>query len=281
MKIIIFIILIFQCFTQETWGSIKRVSSFQEISRNLAVINKDTLLVFDVYKVLIFPEDKILQEEHGKELENLSNKLKERVGELKIQEILSRIWLYHNVKLVDPNIPSIISDTLNKGIKVIALTNFPTGSYGLVPSMEDLRIRTLKKKGIDFSSSFPEFPYIRFDNIKCNDTGEFASFKGGILFSCSTPKGPLLEVFLKLMSWKPKCIVFIDDKYKNLESVEKIAKKLGIDFIGIEYVALVKNNTDPLIEKRGALQLDVIDKEHKWISDEEANKRCCSEELGL
>lgn len=265
--------LIFCYARGESITNIKKTNNLQEVFQYFDDITPETLVIFDVYKVLIIPKDKILHEEHEKILKRLTHELTKRIGNHKTQELLSLIWLQHKVKLIESSFPSIITALLEKEVKVIALTNFPTGSYGLVSSMEDLRIRTLKDYGIDFSSSFPKFPHIIFSKVKCSNTGEYACFKKGILFSCGTSKGALLEEFLNIIHKKPKHIIFVDDKYKNLESVANISKKMGIKFTGFEYTNTKDNLLHTLIEKRGKLQFDTIEMERIWLPDEEADKR--------
>jgi hypothetical protein len=83
-------------------------------------------------------------------------------------------------------------------------------------------------------------------------------------------KGKALKAFLNHYKLKFKKIIFIDDRKKNLESVEKTISKLNIPFVGIEYTAAVMH-TEPLNEKRAKLQFKTLSKEKKWISDSEAD----------
>ena len=51
-----------------------------------------------------------------------------------------------------------------------------------------------------------------------------------------------------------------------------MAKKDGIEFVGIEYTAVKDKKIAPLNQERARLQLAVLEKEQRWLSDEEASK---------
>jgi hypothetical protein len=87
------------------------------------------------------------------------------------------------------------------------------------------------------------------------------------------PKGEVLKAFLDYAELSPKKIIFVDDKEKNLKSVEAFAREAKIPFIGFQYTAIVDRSKSLLNEKRAQLQFEVLEKEHKWLSDEEADKQ--------
>ncbi len=71
-----------------------------------------------------------------------------------------------------------------------------------------------------------------------------ATYKHGILFCSNNHKGDALiallareEMYNKEFRY-PKKIVCIDDKEKNVKSIEEEAKKLGIAFVGLRYAYL-------------------------------------------
>lgn len=57
----------------------------------------------------------------------------------------------------------------------------------------------------------------------------------GIISSGNASKGKALQAFLKNAKYNPKRIVFVDNLRENLESVGKLAKKRGIDYVGLWY----------------------------------------------
>lgn len=51
-----------------------------------------------------------------------------------------------------------------------------------------------------------------------------------------------------------------------------MAKQNDIEFVGIEYTAAKDKKIAPLNQNRARLQLSVLEKEQRWLSDEEASK---------
>ena len=66
---------------------------------------------------------------------------------------------------------------------------------------------------------------------------------------------------------------FGSHRQKHLESVEAFSKAAGIPFMGFHYTAVAERPKTSLNEKRARLQFEVLEEEHIWLSDEEANKR--------
>lgn len=61
--------------------------------------------------------------------------------------------------------------------------------------------------------------------------------------------------------------------------METFAQEGGIEFLGIEYTAIKESKIEPLDKERADLQFKVLEKEHKWLSDEEADARIRTGEL--
>ena len=47
----------------------------------------------------------------------------------------------------------------------------------------------------------------------------------------------------------------------------------NIEFLGIEYTAAYDTKIEQFNAKRAKLQFEVLEKEHKWLSDQEADVR--------
>jgi len=92
-------------------------------------------------------------------------------------------------------------------------------------------------------------------------------FKRGIIFGC--PKGDVLSAFLDHAQWKPKRIIFIDDFLEFVNSMEEMAEKRDIDFVGIHYTAAQAVPCD-LNEEMMKFQLDYFAKTRTWLCDDEA-----------
>lgn len=57
----------------------------------------------------------------------------------------------------------------------------------------------------------------------------------GIIFGANNDKGKILLHCLKQLDHSPEKIIFVDDKEKNIKSVERAAQQAGIEFIGLHY----------------------------------------------
>ena len=226
---------------------------------------------------MIIPKDQILQTQNRKYLEKLNQRLEQSVGKKNADIFYSIIFTQRDNGPVDIKMKDIISELQSKGIKVLALTNCFTGSFGNIESMEDWRYNELKKHGYHFDLSWRVLKPKVFTGLEKTGKGLSAKsssmpvFKSGIVFTSAVFKGQALEAFLQYARIVPKKIIFVDDKRKHLESVEEIAKSHNIPFIGIEYTAVSNIPASPLSEKRANLQYEVLEKEKKWISDSEAD----------
>lgn len=141
------------------------------------------------------------------------------------------VWL----EPVQPEIPKLISFLQDAGIAVVALTS----------RSEPIRAHThkqLARMGIDFSLSTPcqeqvDMTFKEGDQFK-------AHLEHGVLFCAENDKGELLVHFFKSIKYAPKKVVFIDDKIKYCEQVDRAMKNAGIPSICIRYSKLdekVKN----------------------------------------
>lgn len=125
---------------------------------------------------------------------------------------------------IEENTISVINDLQKKGVTVIALT---------ARSLQ-LTLRTieqLQRLGIYFTKTDPyECPLVHG-----HGHGKPGLYINGIIFSGSHSKGEMLVSWLKQSKYRPKKIIFIDDKLKNLESVEQALHQRDYPFIGIRY----------------------------------------------
>jgi len=97
-------------------------------------------------------------------------------------------------------------------------------------------------------------------------------FKYGTLFGAAgCDKGECLKSFFSVTKKQPSKIVFIDDRTKNIASLQKMCKQEKIPFVGIRYGGAdesVKNFRKDIVDA----QLYVLQKFDKVISDKKAEK---------
>lgn len=132
------------------------------------------------------------------------------------------------VSLVDERSVGSITRLQRRGIAMIALT---------ARSPHVLEVCTLKqlaRVGINFRITSPAHE----NDLNFTGMMDKADFKGGVVFCGNNDKGAVLERLFEQTGFIPDKIIFVDDKLKNLENVEREALKLHIPFLGIRYSKL-------------------------------------------
>jgi|GEM_PF-514281 len=255
-------------------GVLISTSSIKTINETLAMADEKTLVIFDVDDVLLQPQDQILRRAYKKEL--LKRGQGSGLGE---DAFFSTIFSQAKPTPVDSRMPSVVHALQARGVKTLALTHCYPGAFGVIPSMAKWRSDHLKSLGYDFTKSWKNLNFPSFQNFKQ------VMFKDGILFSTyyekgqtpdriDYPKGETLEAFLKTLPSELNPgftkIIFIDDGMENLDSVRDFCKRAGIAFIGIHYISVHEERLHPLNKERAAFQINILEKEKRWLSDDEA-----------
>lgn len=250
------------------------IESFNDIQSELDRADKDTLVIFDVDDVLITYNDMVLRP-CGAHFRPASWK---DIDPKEIPYLISIMLNEGKIILIDPSAPKLANKLKSRGVKTIALTAARTGKFGVIENAEDWRLKILKQFNLDFSKSFPKNNMIYFnDGIKKENN--YSLFKDGILFlgDEKSTKGALLVQFLDKIQWKPKKVIFIDDKMSYLSSVEMALNEAEIPFQGYQYKGAEKL-PGKLNEQTAEVQFIYLRKDHKWLSDSEAKKeeKCLS-----
>ena len=141
-----------------------------------------------------------------------------------------------------------------------------------MPSMKDWRLNELNSLGYHFERSWNDTESKVFEHLATEIAGSAPVFEKGVLLTNDVPKGMVLKAFLDYRQYKPSKIIFIDDRMDYIESVQEIAADASIPYVGIQFTA-AENQMPRLNEKRAAFQLEVLFKEKKWLSDEDADER--------
>ncbi len=258
------------CLVNPCFADITTVNDFVAIKNILESADKDTLVIFDVDDVLVQPTDQIFQSKNKKYLLQLDKALAKRISADKLEYLRSKIAYKQQEKLVDAGILELLAYLKQFKINTTALTNCATGKIGAIARFEEWRIARLNSLGIDFSAH-NTLPDVQFQNIDSREGRPV--IKSGIIFTGYADKGTVLRAVLRKFSLHPKKIIFIDDKLANLQSVEAVALQHKIEFIGVEYTAVKTSLTDEFNSKRADLQFVVLEREHNWLSDQEADAR--------
>ncbi|MFH0898882.1 MAG: DUF2608 domain-containing protein [bacterium] len=182
-------------------------------------VDNDTVVVFDLDHTII--ENEI----------DLDSWIPENITKLQeeglsqndaVQYTLSMYYTLQHFVTLHPigGSKEIIENLQNHNIKVLALTNRS------IPVLQTT-IKQLKNKGIDFSRTS-----VSKKDLKLSVT-HAGKFSQGIISAGANDKGAMLFAYFNAIGYKPKKIVFVDDKIKYVESVEKTAKNNNVDYVGI------------------------------------------------
>ena len=247
-------------------------SSF--IEEELKEADKNTLVIFDINDVLLEQKELLFKKQNSTLLKNLLKEMSANMSNEEEQTLYS-VVVQRPVVYVDENFVRIIHDLQNKNVKVIALTNGLVGTYGYVKSMDRLLIQQLRDLDYHLEKSWLDLNNAQIYMTKSKDRKIL--FAEGIVFAnkmiSKASKGESLLAFFKYADFYPKKVIFIDDKLKNLKSVSNILEKQGVEFIGFEYTKAKNRKNSPVITKEHAkLQLSILKKRHKLLSDEEIDK---------
>ncbi len=249
-------------------------SDLREIEKELATLDSDSLVLFDVDSTLIVPDDAILRPPNEDFLEELLGGSMVQNLSTGPRYIFREILLNATHSLVDEESVSCIQRLQERGVPVMAFTAAPRGKVGRIASVADWRIEELKRFGFDFSSTLSEKGVIELPK---SDTKEFAPlFKSGILFASLHPKGDTLQKFLHAIEWTPKRVVLIDDQLEYVQSVGKALESLKIPYTGFHYTAAQKL---PCTLNRGVAQFQIRSfiEQGKWIDDVQAKEQSLSD----
>lgn len=246
----------------------------ENFKQELATLDSQALVVFDVDETLITPKDpflrylrqpppncKTVQEGFG----ILDCLLEDDVLKGWKEVWFSRIMDRMVYQLLDPEFPSIIHQLQKNGIRTIALTAIKSHSFGIIQSMEDWRIRQLQQFNISFSQAFPKTSYLAFELPSGRPT-----FKQGVLCADTTPKGEALLTLLRAIEWTPSKIVFIDDSFSYQKSMESLTEMVGIPFTGFHYKGgeLISSDFDSLLT---TFRFRYLAENGVWLTEAEAS----------
>ncbi|MDG1436829.1 MAG: DUF2608 domain-containing protein [Rickettsiaceae bacterium] len=271
--IISFIIVIGSCAPGAN-ADIIQASSVNEIRKHTTQYsNEDTLILLDIDYVLLAPRDRILRPAgeknnyRSKFFKSLFIDFKDKyitLDKAKVpmsEYLISQILYSTKVELVYPDMPSLINDLNSQKTTIVGFTANSSGKYGIVQNEAKLHSARLKSLGYNF--------------IK--DNGDL--FKENvpecisrILFTNKKDKGSVIVDFLKQLNKNYKNIVFVDDRIKNLISVQNALQGYDINYLGIHYTEL-KDKNEILHQDIADKQFQVLRQEHIWLSDDEARAR--------
>jgi hypothetical protein len=211
-------------------------NSMQAVQSIFEQSTGETLGLFDIDMVLIQTSVPAFQMANMKEHKAALKALLEPLSPLEKDMTLMLTLRQGHAILVEPQTPGILNNIRQHQNKLIAFTSTLTGQWGDINDGIAFRAKQLKSVDIDFSASFPLTKPLIFNQIKPY-RNQHPEFKQGILAANGEQKGAALIAFLQKIDYKPNTIIFVDDREKNIQDVEKSLSQYNakIKFIGIIY----------------------------------------------
>jgi hypothetical protein len=268
VRVVIFFTLSF--YSEVLLAKIISVNETVQLKNILQKVTPESLVVFDIDEVLIYPENVVQLQIGSPFWEASMADIEVRLGTNTRNLLHSIMLLESRWQLTDHMIPALIQQLQSKKIKTVALTAFNRGEMGKIKALEDWRAAQLKQYGIDFSisSNLSKNP---FDITKLTLIhGKLPPlYKEGILYTNQYQKGAVLKAFLEQINLHPTEIIFIDDRIHNIKSVEAFCRSANIQFTGIHDNRILNKHT-VFNKSLGQYQFHHLEQNHTWLSDWQA-----------
>lgn len=224
------VFLIFTVLTVSSlFGKIVETKSFRELFTHL---KPDTLVILDIDDTLLVPVQ-TLGNDVWFQARHKQNKLTEPNAQIALDKAVAEweaIRKITKVKMVECGSDEIVKSLQKKNIPVMALT-----TQGL--TLSACTINQLSSLNFDLLHTAPskgDHYFINSRGIMSVDSAGVL-FTKGILFTSGTHKGMALSQFLNLIDYKPKHILFLNDKESHLREMEVSFEKSDIEFTGLRY----------------------------------------------
>lgn len=229
-------------------AGIVEISNIKDIL-NYLDINQRSIVVFDIDNTLLRPTTSLGSDEWFSSLveENLviNHEIKLKNSKDVISAVNKSLPLYFHVNSKIDLIPTELD--LSKDVRDIeSCCGHTICLTARSLKMVDITLKQLEKNGLVFK--VPELSsqdLIMKFNYPC-------TYKEGVLFCGNNDKGKILLFFLDNINYIPEHIIFVDDKIKNIKSVEKASISRGLKFTGFLYTGcekFVKSFNKDLVNK--------------------------------
>jgi hypothetical protein len=204
------------------------IRATNHMSDVIRAVDKGTLLVFDIDNTLIEPENQLGSDQWYYFLERKYAEidgLKESEAYEKATKVWNKTQDLIRMKPVEKKTPAMVREIQGKNRKTLGLT---ARSF----EVAERTLLQLDSVGINFKQNGLRESDLEF---KSDNTAKFT--KGIIFVGENNDKGKVLVQFLKALKLKPKRVVFVDDKVKNVKNVEAALQKEKLPFLGFRYGA--------------------------------------------
>lgn len=200
-------------------AAMSELASYNDLDLNL--IDKDTLVVFDIDNTLIRQNSLIGTHQWGDHIRDSA--IKKGISPSKAAEMqhaaFASVQPYVQVVKVEDDIDIVLKHLQKNRISHFALT-------ARVPELKNVTFKQLQSLNLQFEKSFPE---------QKNKAVVKDFYYKGLIFSGSTPKGEILKTIMQNSQRQYKKVIFIDDRKYNLDSIESSLQDDPIELITLRY----------------------------------------------
>ncbi len=229
------------------------LKSFEELAKVNLSRKAETLFVFDMDLVVSIPVDPAF---HPLSFYRFQEQLKPLFSPLNPYEeelVFSLLAAETERQLVEQCFISLVNEIFAAGHKAIILTaQFALNWNGM--DFVEQRVDEVRRFQLDFQQSFPHIPAFHFHEWT-PILGAVPVYKDGVIFSHTefNSKGDVLKAFLQKIDHLPNSVVYVDDKEKNVVSVQNAMASLGIPCEGWHYQGIFECEV-PSVEEATVLK---------------------------
>lgn len=210
----------------------------------------DVLIIFDIDNTLVRPRGPVGSDEWVEHL--LRKKMNEGFALQEALDVILPLYCHvqYHIKMqsVEAETAALIRALQQKGFFTLCLT---ARSHFIA----EQTLKQLVENGFSFQRrSIAPFSF---------NVSSPVIYKDGVIFVSSQCKGAMAVKFIEKFEYKPKMVIFIDDKLRHVEKMACAMEALGIEFHGFRYSYCDKHIDafDPEYAER-----ELADMFHKGIS---------------
>lgn len=226
------------------------VDSLSPIENALEDCGSKTLIILDVGETLMTARDAVLHPEHKEWKKKWFKRHFPRMSREEQVDIIQIIRSDESIwELVDEAWPDLIMNAQRQGAKVLVLTKNTVD-----PKLKGLTAKRLIHLKVPIKDDFPELK-----------SSKSYVYSRGVIETEAPLKGPVLIEVLKKLSFEPEKILFVDDRFEQIKSVDEACRKMQIPCLAFHLIAMKKNHL--FNEKIADYQFKTLVKERRWVSD--------------
>lgn len=250
------------------FSKINKIYNFKEVIEAIEKADETYLVLFDVDEVIVMDSDESrLTHDYRKVL---VNDIQKRLTIEQCKLLMSVVLKDRKAKFVNNDILTIFALLKEKNIPAMGLTKLSTGTFGIIEDMIEWRVQELTSLKVNLQELSPLHDEIIIKDFNAGYGNPI--LKGGIIYTAEYDKGGVLEYMLQKSNYSPKSIIFIDDIEENLLSLQETCSKLKINYQGFEFMGSAIVPEPDLDEQLEKIRFEVLEKELKWLTDEELKK---------